>query len=187
MASVTGTGMGTASRMLGDFRPEDAHEMLVEGLRNAHGMEQQAIEMLERNVERLEHYSALKARLARHLEESREQQQRVADALERLGESSSTLKDTVMGLAQNMQMMMHAAAGDEVIKNSFAGFAFEHFEIAAYSALAIIAQAAGESEIAQMANDICQQEQEMADWLRLHLPEVVQEHLALMRTGDQKH
>jgi len=173
--------------MLVDFRPEDAHEMLVAGLRNAHSMEQQAIEMLERNVERLEHYPALKARLARHLEESHEQQQRVADALEQLGESTSALKDTIMGLAQNMQMMVHAAADDEVIKNSFAGFAFEHFEIAAYSALGIVAQAAGEPAIAEMANDICQQEQEMADWMRQHLPEVVQEHLTLMKTGEQKH
>ena len=55
-------------------------EHLVAWLRDAHALEQQAIEMLERNAERLETYPQLKARLAQHLEESRQQQATVARA-----------------------------------------------------------------------------------------------------------
>ncbi len=170
----------------GTFRVEDAREMMITGLRNAHGLEQQAIEMLERNAERLEHYPQLKARIAQHLEESRQQQTMVAQALTDLGESPSTIKDTVMGMAQNVQMMMHAAASDEVLKNSFAGYAFEHFEIASYKALMVMARAAGESRVEQVAQQILRQEEEMASWLGQHLPEIVSQHLVLMGSGEQK-
>jgi ferritin-like metal-binding protein YciE len=187
MASME-TGRQTAAPRAGSGLDQGpAREMLIDGLKNAHGLEQQAIEMLERNVERLEHYPALKARLAQHLEESRQQQSMVARCLEEIGESPSTLKDTVLGMAQNAQMMMHAAASDEVIKNSFAGYAFEHFEIAAYTALALFADRAGEARIAETARSILRQEEAMASWLEEHLPEVIDEHLALMRSGEQKH
>jgi len=169
-----------------NYRKEDAYDLMVVGLRNAHGLEQQAIEMLERNVERLEHYPQLKKRLGQHLTETRRQQERIEKALKKLDESSSTVKDTVMGVVQNMQAMVHAMANDEVLKNSFAGYAFEHFEIAAYTALGVMARAAGEPEVARLADEICDEERAMADWLEEHLPDVVEEHIVLMAKGEQK-
>ena len=186
MASMN-TSVGSGASSSSSAVQSHAREMLIVGLRNAHGLERQAIEMLERNVERLEHYPELRQQLTRHLAESREQQAMVEECLSELGESSSSLKDTVMGLAQNMQQMMHAAADDEVLKNSFAGYAFEHFEIAAYTALEIFAERAGEAHIARVARTICDQERRMAEWLENHLPDVVDEHLELMRSGEQKH
>jgi ferritin-like metal-binding protein YciE len=170
----------------GSFNVEDARREMITGLRNAHGLEQQAIEMLERNADRLEHYPQLRARVVQHLEESRQQQALVAQALQDLGESPSTIKDTAMGLVQNVQMMVHAAASDEVLKNSFAGYAFEHFEIAAYRALIVMARAAGEQRVEQVAEQILRQEEEMANWLDQHLPEVVSQYLMLLGSGDQK-
>ena len=180
----SGTAMG--GPMPGTFRVEDARELMITGLKNAHGLEQQAIELLERNVERLEHYPDLQARLRLHLRETRQQQDMVAKALADLSESPSTLKDAVMGLAQNVQAMMHSAASDEVLKNSFTGYAFEHFEIASYTALAVMARAAGEPQVEQMALEILRQEKDMANWLEEHLPGIVNEHLMLMQTGEQK-
>lgn len=165
---------------------ENARTMMIAGLKNAHGLEQQAIEMLKRNAERLENYPALKQRIERHLEESRSQQDRVAKALEDLGESPSSIKDAAMGFAENVQMMTHAAASDEVLKNSYAGYAFEHFEIASYRALEIMARDAGEPRVEQLAREILAEEEEMAGWLQQNLPEVVEKHLELMNTGDQK-
>jgi ferritin-like metal-binding protein YciE len=184
---ITGQSPGSSHHLGAAIDPAEARELLITALRNAHGLEQQAIEMLERNVERLEHYDQLRSRLARHLEESREQQAMVAQALSQLGASPSTIKDTVMGFTQNVQAMMHAAADDEVLKNSMTGYAFEHFEIASYTALAVMADAAGEPQIATLARQICRQEQDMADWLFEHLPDVVQEHLLLRPTGEHKH
>lgn len=126
---------------------QHARKLMIDGLRNAHGLEQQATVMLERNAERLEHYPQLKARVMQHLEETRQQQAMVAHVLEELGESPSTIKDTVMGLAEYVQMMVHSASSDEVLKNSYTGYAFEHFEIASYTALIVIARAAGEPRV----------------------------------------
>lgn len=91
-----------------------------------------------------------------------------------------------MGLAQSLQMMLHGASTDEVLKNSFAGYAFEHFEIAAYTALGVMAHAAGEERIAQITQRILQEEVEMADWLEDHLPDTVERYLMLAATGEQK-
>ena len=165
---------------------QHARELMIDGLRNAHGLEQQAIEMLERNAERLEHYPQLKARVTQHLEETRQQQAMVARVLEELGESPSTIKDTVMGLAQNVQMMVHSASSDEVLKNSYTGYAFEHFEIASYKALIAMARAAGEPRVEQMAQQILAQEEAMATWLEQHLPEIVSQYIELMPSGEQK-
>jgi ferritin-like metal-binding protein YciE len=169
-----------------NYNKEDAYDLMVVGLRNAHGLEQQAIEMLERNVERLEHYPELRKRLSQHLTETRHQQERIERMLNKLDESTSTVKDTVMGMVQNMQAMVHAMANDEVLKNSFTGYAFEHFEIAAYTALGVMARAAGEEEVARLADEICEEERAMADWLEEHLPDVVEEHIMLMAKGEQK-
>jgi len=179
MSQQTSAGAGTISA-------EDARQEMITGLRNAHGLEQQAIEMLERNSERLENYPQLKARITQHLEESRQQQAMVAQALQDLGESPSTLKDTAMGLVQNVQMMVHSAASDEVLKNSYTGYAFEHFEIASYRALIEMARAAGEERVVQMAEQILRQEEEMARWLGEHLPQIVNQYLSLVGSGEQK-
>ena len=186
MQTMASSQAAMSGPMAGTFRVEDARELMITGLKNAHGLEQQAIEMLERNVERLEHYPDLQARLRLHLRESRQQQDMVAKALADLGESPSALKDAVMGLAQNVQAMMHSAASDEVLKNSFTGYAFEHFEIASYRALMVMARIAGEPRVEQVAQQILREEEEMASWLEQHLPEIVSRHIALMATGDQK-
>jgi ferritin-like metal-binding protein YciE len=51
----------------------DVRELFITGLKNAHSMEHNAQEMLERQVERLDDYSELKSKLSSHLEETRAQ------------------------------------------------------------------------------------------------------------------
>lgn len=165
---------------------DNARKMMVAGLKNAHGLEQQALEMLKRNAERLEHYPALKQRIAQHLDETERQQERVGKALEDLGESPSTLKDTAMGLAENVQMMMHSTGSDEVLKNSYTGYAFEHFEMASYRALEVMARSAGDPKVEELARTNLREEEAMASWLEQHLPDIVSKHLELMNTGEQK-
>ena len=165
---------------------DHARQMMMVGLKNAHGLEQQAITMLERNAERLEHYPSLKQAVSQHLQESRSQQERVGTLLEELGESPSSLKDAAMGMAENLQMMAHASGSDEVLKNTYTGYAFEHFEIASYRALEILARNAGEPRVEELARTILREEEAMASWLEQHLPEIVEAHLELMNTGEQK-
>ena len=106
---------------------ERANSVFITGLKNAHALENQALELMNRQVERIENYADIKARLQQHIQETHEQIARLERVLESLGESRSVLKDNALSLIGNM------AAQDEIIKNSIANFAFENYEIAAYS------------------------------------------------------
>lgn len=62
---------------------------------------------------------------------------------------------------------------DEVTKGVGISYAFEHLEIASYRALVVAARSAGEQEVAQICEDILQQEIEMAEWLIEHQEAIV--------------
>ena len=114
---------------------DTAREIYTTGLRNQHAVENQAVELLERQVGRLEHYPEMAERMRQHVEESREQARRMRSCWPVCGTSHSAVKDTVMSFVGNIAAMMHAPAPDEVIKHTLANFAFEHYEIAAYKGL----------------------------------------------------
>ena len=65
-----------------------------------------------------------------------------------------------------MAAMGHAAASDEVLKNSFANLAFENFENAAYISLLTTAKLCGESDAIQVVERGLDEERRMANGLR---------------------
>lgn len=79
---------------------QTARDIFVVGLRNAHAMEVQARELMERQSERLDDYPEVKTKVAAHLQETNEQLRRLEQCLEACGESSSSLKDTTQSLLQ---------------------------------------------------------------------------------------
>lgn len=162
---------------------QTAKDILIVGLRNAYALEGQALELTERQAERLEHYPQLRARVQQHVEETRQQQQMVEQCLSQLGTSPSSLKEMALSLMGNLQAMAHSMAGDEVLKNTFGSYAFEHFEIASYKALIVMAETAGEPQIARTCEQILRQEEAMASWLGQHLEEVVRQYLARSEAG----
>ncbi len=110
-----------------------ARENLSNWLRDAYAMEGQAIELLEAQINRLEGYPEALPRLRSHLNETRAQQTQVEECLHRLGTDPSMLKDSAMKLTANVQGMLHAMAGDEVLKHALSSHAFEQFEAGCYS------------------------------------------------------
>lgn len=140
-------------------------DTLMVGLRNAYGLEGQALSTMENVHSRLEHYPELKAAVGQHIEETRRQQQMVEQLLHRFGEQPSTFKEMAMKLAGNMQAMVHAMTSDEVVKNLFALYAFEHFEIASYRSLIAMAEECGETDVIQTCRQILHQEEMTAQKL----------------------
>ena len=134
-------------------------DTLIVGLRNAYGLEGQALSTMENVHGRLEHYPELKATVGQHIEETRGQQRMVEQCLSHFGESPSTLKEAAMKLVGNVQSMLHASAGDEVLKNLFALYAFAHFEIASYKSLIALAEDCGEAQVAATCRQILSQEE----------------------------
>lgn len=154
-----------------------ARERLLQWLRDAHAMEEQAETMLSRTAQRIENYPLLKSKLEEHLGQTQRQAARVEECIQRLNGEASSLKDTggsVMGFAQAVS---GAVAGDEVMKAALASYTFEHMEIASYKMLAEAVEEAGEPEIRQVCEEILGEEEAMAEWLKHNLPSTTQQFL----------
>jgi len=139
-----------------------AHDVYIAGLRNQHAVENQAIELLERQVSRLENYT------------------------EKMGQhytSHSAFKDTVMSIIGNLAALGHSTASDEVVKNSLANFAFEHYEIASYSSLLTLAEIAGDTQAHTALNTSLREEKAMAQWLADHLDSTVRRFVERSAAG----
>src|SRR3954468_8872375 len=112
--------------------PEAVRDVFVAALKNAPAMEHQALALMDRQIEHLAQYAEVEERLRTHRGETETQITRLNQILESLGESASALKDTALSLSGNMAAIAHTFAPDEILKNSFANFAFENFEAATY-------------------------------------------------------
>ena len=163
---------------------DKGREIYETGLRNQHAVENQAIELLERQVGRLENYPEMAERMRQHIEESKEQARRLEELLSSCGTSHSAVKDTVMSIAGNLAAMMHAPAADEVVKNTFANFALEHYEIAAYKSLLTLADITGHSAAASALKQSLAEEEAMARWIDEHLAETTRMFVSRSEAGE---
>ena len=155
-----------------------ARDIFVVGLRNAHAMEIQARELMERQSERLSDYPEVKQKVTEHLRETEEQLKRLESCLEACGENTSSLKDTALSVAANITAMAHSMAGDEILKNTFANNAFEHFEIASYKSLLALADPAGATSAKPVLETSLREEEKMASWIDANVQKVTMEYLA---------
>src|SRR5215217_9143676 len=123
----------------------DTNDIFITGLRNAHAMEHQALSIMKPQVSRIENYPEVARRLQQHITETEGQIERLEQVLDGLGENRSALKDAALSLGGSMAAIGHTVAPDEIVKNSFANFAFENYEIAAYKSLIALASHTGDS------------------------------------------
>ena len=142
-----------------------ANDLFITGLRNARALENEALALMQRQIDRVENYPQVLARLKEHHAETEGQIQRIDAIFTALDESPSTLKDAAMSLMGNLAALGHTVAGDEILKNSFANFAFENFEIASYKSLITVAETAGLSAHVPALRQTLAEEQAMAKWL----------------------
>ncbi|WP_191057637.1 ferritin-like domain-containing protein [Geminicoccus harenae] len=168
--------------------PEAVRSIFVDGLRNAHALENQALSIMNRQLDRLEKYPEVAQRLRTHVEETNGQIGRLEQILQSLNESHSAMKDLGASFMGNMAALGHTVAGDEILKNSFANFAFENYEIAAYKSLIEIAQRGGFQNAIPLLEASLKEEQAMAAWVDQNLPAVTDRYLQLSVAGaDASH
>jgi ferritin-like metal-binding protein YciE len=148
---------------------DKARDVYIVGLRNQHAVEHQAIELLERQVGRLENYPEMADRMRRHIEESHEQARRLEDLLAQFDTSHSGMKDTMMSMMGNLAALGHGMAADEVVKNTLANFAFEHYEIASYMSLLTLADLTGHTAGRSALETSLREEKDMAAWIADHI------------------
>lgn len=161
----------------------EAMELFVTGLKNQHAVETQAVQLLSRQVERLENYPEMEARMRQHIDESKVQAERIEQLLQTAGSSHSSIKDAGMGLVGNMAALAHTVAPDEVLKNTFANFAFEHFEIAAYKSLLALTDAAGQGAASSALKQSLSEEIDMAQFIDAHIADTTTRYLQRSAAG----
>lgn len=158
--------------------------IFVTGLRNAHAMENQALSIMKPQVSRIENYPEVAQRLEQHIAETEMQIQRLEQILDGFGESKSSLKDAALSFTGSMAAIGHTVAADEIVKNSFANYAFEHFEIAAYKSLLALSNQAGNSSATSLLTQNLDEELSMAQWLDQNIGPVTLKYAALRESGQ---
>jgi ferritin-like metal-binding protein YciE len=160
----------------------DPETQLVKYLTDAHSIEEQALVQMRRAPDLVEGPFADSFR--RHLGETETQEQRVRERLEAHDASPSKVKD-VAGKGGGFGMVLFAKSQpDTPTKLALHAFSYEHMEVAAYELLARAASEAGDSETAEMALAIAEEEREMAGRVAAAFDEAVEQALREVEPDD---
>jgi ferritin-like metal-binding protein YciE len=140
----------------------DLQKQLRKYLADAHAIEEQAIQFLERALS-LSEATPLAPLVEEHLEETRGHAEKIEQRLDALDGDPSTLKDAVMRIgALNWAEFFHAHPDTPGKLAAFA-YAFEHLEIGGYEQLKRVAQRAGDAETVSTVDSILAEERGAAD------------------------
>jgi ferritin-like metal-binding protein YciE len=154
---------------------QTATSALATGLRNAHAMESQALELLERQASRLEEYPEVQEQVQHHLAQTGRQLDRLEQCLDALGEDAAVVKDGALATLGDLMAASNAMAEDEILKNTFASYSFEHYEIAAYRSLLTLCEIATQRSIVPLLQQSLEEEEAMAKWLKDNLSRVTKD------------
>lgn len=160
-----------------------SHNVFVTSLRNAHAMENQALAIIKPQLNRLEHYPEVSELLERHQQETEGQIARLEEILQGVDESPSGLKDAMLSMTGAMGALTHSMAPDEILKNSLANFAFENFEIAAYTSLIAAARLSGATNAIPALEQNLEEERRTAQRIEQMLPQITERFITRQASG----
>jgi ferritin-like metal-binding protein YciE len=142
----------------------DLEDRITSYLADAHALEGQAEALLKRAVDMVEDATLAQA-VTRHLTETRDHAARLEARLDALNASPSRIKDAAMrfgGTGWSGFFGMHPDTPGKLVAFMYA---FEHLEIGGYLHLRGVAERASDVDTAELAEQICAQEQATADLL----------------------
>jgi ferritin-like metal-binding protein YciE len=146
---------------LRDVHSDDLGKHVEHYLADAHALESQSIGLLQQAI-KLGGDETLTKLYEEHLEETKQQSQRVEERLHQLGSSPSRVKDAAMRLGAFNWGGFFAAHPDTPGKLAAFAYAYEHLEIAGYELLRRVANHANDAETSRLAGAIAAQERATA-------------------------
>jgi ferritin-like metal-binding protein YciE len=152
-------------------------EHLMHWLRDAHAMEKQAIESVEKQIDRLRNYPELRNWAQEHVEVARRHRELIRQCIERRGGSTSTIKDVAMSVLGRIQELTGTLMADEVLKNVIGDYSFKHYQIACYKSLIAAAEEANDPETKRVCEGILATDQQLAERLLAYIPQVTREYM----------
>jgi ferritin-like metal-binding protein YciE len=141
---------------------DDMLEQLRKYLADAHAIEEQAIELLERAPQIVDSPSVTNV-FADHLDETRDHSELIQARLDALGGDPSTLKDAALRLGALNWGAFFQGHPDTPGKLAAFAYAFEHLEIGGYEQLKRVAERTGDEETVRTVEGILEQERTAAD------------------------
>jgi ferritin-like metal-binding protein YciE len=164
MERIEGLLEESATASLPDDPSTDLTDKVRSYLADAHALEAQAIQLLERATDHAGS-DELRRGYADHLEETRAHSRLVEERLEALGGKPNMLKDAMMKLGGLNWATFFAAQPDTPGKLAVFARAFEYLEIGGYEQLKHVAQRAGDSQTVELVTRILLQERAAAQRL----------------------
>jgi ferritin-like metal-binding protein YciE len=149
--------------------PDDLQTQLDKYLADAHAIEAQALELLEKGPQ-LAGTGELATAFDDHRLETQEHQRLVEARLQSRGDAPSTIKDAALRLGALNWGGFFQAQPDTPAKLAAFAFAFEHLEIGSYEMLRRVAARAGDEETARIADGILDQENAAAERIQAQFP-----------------
>jgi ferritin-like metal-binding protein YciE len=137
-------------------------EQLVRYLTEAHAMEKQSIQLLEKAPD-IAGDEEIGAIYRAHLLQTQEHERYVGGRLAAYGSSPSTVRDTAMQAGAVVIGLVAQAAPDTPVRLATTAFAFENLEVAAYRVLQRLATRAGDTATLSVVERILEQEEAAAE------------------------
>jgi ferritin-like metal-binding protein YciE len=148
---------------------KDAGEALDSYLADAHALEAQAIQLLDKGKDT----EGLQALFSEHLAETRHHSELIEQLLEARGGSPSKLKDAALAMGALNWGAFFKAQPDTPAKLAMFAYAFEHLEIGGYEQLQRVARRANDQTTAQTAETILGEERAAAEKVYAAFPEAL--------------
>ena len=168
---------------MASFATPTLRSLFVTGLQNAHAVEQQALTMIDRQLDRIVNYPEIAGRLRSHRIETEQQMARLDEILRSLNSSNSAIKDMALNFMGNMAAHGNVMAADEILKDQMINYAFENFEVASYRSLIAMAEAGDFTDAAALLRETLSEEESMAAWVLETLPELTLKYVGLRSAG----
>jgi ferritin-like metal-binding protein YciE len=160
------------------------NSVFITGLKNAHGVEHQALALIDRQLDHLANYPEVADMLRQHRVETEQQIARIDEILAGFNETNSALKDVALSITGNLAAIAHVFAPDEILKNTFANYAFENFEAAAYKSLITLAEAGSFVTATPLLQMSLREEQAMAAWIDDNNASLTMKYVARRAAGE---
>ena len=168
---------------MASFATPTLRSLFVTGLQNAHAVEQQALTMIDRQLDRIVNYPEIAQRLRIHRIETEQQMARLDEILRSLNSSNSAIKDMALNFMGNMAALGNVMAADEILKDQMINYAFENFEVASYRSLIAMAEAGDFADATALLRETLHEEESMAAWVLDTLPELTLKYVGLRSAG----
>jgi ferritin-like metal-binding protein YciE len=141
---------------------EKLEQQLVKELSNAHALEKQAIQLLDKGAQMIKDEEIGRIFRAHRLQ-TEEHERQVSACLESHGASPSKVKDVAMQAGALGIGAAALAMPDTALRLAKVAYAFENLEIATYGIIRRLAERAGDAETVAVAQRILEQEQAAAE------------------------